>query len=95
MNRSTSNAQITGPAAAAPSSAVSSGTPMKPVFGNAATSAPNAASFICTRGDSVTAIVKATMPSDASSDTRSTTGFNNCPIGVFMPKRNSSAGKAK
>ena len=36
---------ITGPALCAPSSAASMGTPMKPVFGKAATSAPNAASF--------------------------------------------------
>ena len=41
---SASTAQITGPAAAGPSSATSSGTPMNPVFGNAATSAPKAAS---------------------------------------------------
>ena len=44
-NRSASTLQITGPAAAGPSSATSSGTPMKPVFGNAATSAPKAASL--------------------------------------------------
>ena len=37
-------APITGPAAASPSSATSSGTPMKPAFGKAATSAPKAAS---------------------------------------------------
>ena len=36
---------MAGPAACAPSSATSSGTPMKPVLGNAATSAPNDASF--------------------------------------------------
>ena len=49
MNRSARMVQIIGPAAAGPSSATSSGTPMKPVFGNAATSAPKAASFRCTR----------------------------------------------
>ena len=42
--------RIAGPAAAAPSSATSSGTPMKPVLGNTATSAPNAASFQRMRG---------------------------------------------
>ena len=36
---------ITGPALCAPSKATSSGTPMKPVLGKAATSAPKAASF--------------------------------------------------
>ena len=43
MNRSARMVQIIGPAAAGPSSATSSGTPMKPVFGNDATSAPKAA----------------------------------------------------
>ena len=42
---STSMVRIAGPAAAGPSSATSSGTPMKPVLGKAATSAPKAASF--------------------------------------------------
>ena len=36
---------MAGPAACAPSKATSSGTPMKPVLGNAATRAPNDASF--------------------------------------------------
>ena len=44
-NRSTSSVPITGPAAASPNSATSNGTPMKPLFGNAATSAPKAAFF--------------------------------------------------
>ena len=47
------------------------------------------------RGERVSAIVEATMPSDARSDMASTTGLSNWPIGVFMPKRNSSAGSAK
>ena len=42
---STKIVAIAGPAAAAPSSAVSSGTPMNPVLGNAATKAPSDASF--------------------------------------------------
>ncbi len=49
MNRSARMVQIIGPAAAGPSSATSSGTPMKPVFGNEATSAPKAESLRCTR----------------------------------------------
>ena len=62
--RSTTIAPITGPAAFSPSSATSSGTPMKPAFGNAATSAPKAASRSVTPPGrparcTVTAIVKA------------------------------------
>ncbi len=48
MNRSTRMVLIIGPATCGPISATSSGTPMKPVFGKAATSAPKAASFRCT-----------------------------------------------
>ena len=54
---------IATPAAAAPNNVVSSGTPMKPLFGNAATSAPNAASLMRTRSPSATAIVKVTTAS--------------------------------
>ena len=54
---------ITGPAACAPSSATSSGTPMKPVLGNAATSAPKAASFQPMRRFRLMATVNATMTS--------------------------------
>ena len=66
--RSIRIAPITGPAARSPSSATSSGTPMKPAFGNAATSAPNAASRRSTpRADparrNVTAIVIAIISS--------------------------------
>ena len=53
----------TGPPAALPSRATISGTPMKPVLGNAATSAPKAASFMPTRSDSVVATVKKTINS--------------------------------
>jgi hypothetical protein len=45
ITRSTRMVTMAGPAACAPSSTTSSGTPMKPVFGNAATSAPKDASF--------------------------------------------------
>ena len=45
ISRSTRMVRIAGPAACAPSKATSSGTPMKPVLGNAATRAPNDASF--------------------------------------------------
>jgi hypothetical protein len=61
ITRSAVMVQMAGPAADGPSKATSSGTPMKPVFGNAATSAPKAASFSCTSGPSVTAIVKPTI----------------------------------
>ena len=43
--RSTRMVVTTGPAAPSPKSATSRGTPMKPVLGKAATSAPNAAFF--------------------------------------------------
>jgi hypothetical protein len=86
-NRSASTVQITGPAAAGPSSATSSGTPMKPVLGNAATSAPKAASFRPMRAFSDTAMVKPTTTSAHSTYTASTPGFSNSSTGVFMPKR--------
>ena len=54
---------IAGPAAAAPSKATSSGTPMKPVFGKAATSAPNAASFQPMRRFMLTVTTKPTSTS--------------------------------
>ena len=52
---------MAGPAAVGPNRATSKGTPMKPVFGNAATRAPNAASFQPTRRFMLTATTKATM----------------------------------
>jgi len=55
--------RMAGPAAAAPSRATSSGTPMKPVLGNAATSAPNAASFQPMRWFMLTATTKPTSTS--------------------------------
>jgi hypothetical protein len=45
MTMSTTMTTITVPTAAGPSKAAISGTPMKPELGNAATSAPKAASF--------------------------------------------------
>jgi hypothetical protein len=45
MTMSTTMVTMAGPARCAPSSATSSGTPMKPVLGKAATRAPKAASF--------------------------------------------------
>jgi hypothetical protein len=93
--RSASTVQITGPAAAGPSSATSSGTPMKPVFGKAATSAPKDAFFRSTGPFHETAMVKNTMMSAHSTYTASTNGFSNCSTGVFMPKRNSMHGRAK
>ena len=95
MNRSARMVQIIGPAAAGPSSATSSGTPMNPVFGNAATSAPKAASFRCTRSPSVKAMAANTISSAHTTYTASRAGFSNSSTGVFMPKRNSMHGNAK
>ncbi len=55
--------RIAGPAAAAPSSATSSGTPMKPVLGKAATRAPKAASFQRMRAFRLNFTVPATISS--------------------------------
>jgi hypothetical protein len=63
---SIASATMGGPAAAAPSRATSSGTPMKPEFGNAATSAPNDASFDPVAPRCVVAIVIATITSAQS-----------------------------
>ena len=52
---------MAGPAAWAPSRATRSGTPMKPVLGKAATSAPNAASFQLVRGPRVASTAPPTM----------------------------------
>ena len=52
---STRMVTMAGPAALAPNSATSSGTPMKPVLGKAPTNAPKAASFQPMRPCSVTA----------------------------------------
>ena len=54
---------IIGPTTAGPNRAANSGTPMKPVFGNAATSAPNEASFRPTTSSSEKAIVTSTISS--------------------------------
>ena len=86
---------ITGPAAAGPSSVASSGTPMKPELGKAATSAPKAASFRFTRAERVNQTVPNTTSSAASVYTPSTTGLSSSPSGVVRPKRNSMAGSAK
>ena len=52
---------MAGPAAALPKSATSSGTPMNPVLGKAATKAPNEASFQPMRAFMLTAMVKPTI----------------------------------
>ena len=54
---------IIGPTIAGPNSAASNGTPMKPVFGKAATSAPNEASFKPTTSSSENAMVTSTITS--------------------------------
>jgi len=58
---STTISTITGPALCGPSSAASSGTPMNPVLGNAATSAPMEASFQRMRLFMVMTMANATM----------------------------------
>ncbi len=70
---------------------------MKPVFGNAATSAPKAASFKPTTcGRSVTAIVNSTTSSaHGSVDAEQRPGRATAPSGVLAPKRNSMHGSAK
>jgi hypothetical protein len=68
---------------------------MNPVLGNAATSAPKAASFMPTRGFSDTAIVKKTISKPAARYTPIMTGLSRSKIGVLAPKRNSRQGSAK
>ena len=58
---SINTSKIAGPAARGPSRATTRGTPMKPVFGNAATSAPKAASFHPMRPRRVTVTTKPTV----------------------------------
>ncbi len=91
---------IAGPAACAPSSATSSGTPMKPVFGKAATSAPKAASRRSTpsapgRRAQVIPIVSDTISSALVSQTASSPGSISCSSGRLAPKRYSMHGSAK
>ena len=61
INRSTTMVTMTGPEERGPSKVNSNGTPMKPVFGKAATSAPKAALFQSMRWLSVMAMVTPTM----------------------------------
>ena len=93
--RSTSMVRIAGPAAAAPSSATSSGTPMKPVLGNAATSAPNAASFQRMRAFMLVRTTSATTASAQARYTTSADMSSNWPTGVRAPNVNNIAGSAK
>ena len=93
--RSTSRLAITGPIAPSPSRARISGTPMKPELGNAATSAPMAASgqgAPCRRAH---AADTATSSSPTASHTPATAGLNSCAAGVLRPKRYSMQGSAK
>ena len=86
---------ITGAAEAAPTSVASSGTPMKPEFGNVATSAPNAASFHPTAPRRVVKTVKVTMIRAHASQVDATRTSSSCAIGVRAPKRYSMHGSAK
>ncbi len=95
ITMSTTMVTMIGPAARAPSSATSSGTPMKPVFGKAATSAPNEASFQPMRAFRLMATVNPTITSAHSSQTPNTATSSSCAIGVVAPKRYSMHGSAK
>jgi hypothetical protein len=93
--RSNAIVMIIGPAACAPRIATSSGTPMKPVFGKAATSAPKAASFQPMRALRVSSTTPATTASALAPQTSATLPSSNCAIGVPAPKRSSMHGSAK
>ena len=95
MNRSTSSVTTSGPTAPGPSSATSSGTPMKPVLGKAATRAPKLASLRPTRSLRLQLITTNTMSSAAARYTASSTGLSISTMGVLAPKRNSMQGSAK
>jgi len=92
---SISTMKMAGPALCAPSKATSSGTPMKPVLGKAATRAPKAASFQPMRALRVSATVPATMTRAHSTYTPATAGSSSLPMGVLAPKRYSMQGSAK
>ena len=95
MTMSTTIVTIIGPAACAPSKATSSGTPMKPVLGKAATSAPKEASFQPMRRFRLMATANPTMTSAHSNQVKNTLASSNCAIGVDAPKRYSMQGSAK
>ena len=86
--------RMTGPALASPSSVTSSGTPMKPELGKAATKAPKAASFQPQRVW-LKAMVPPTISRPHSKYTPAATGSISCVIGVCAPKRYSMQGSAK
>lgn len=95
MTMSTTMVTMAGPALWAPNRATSSGTPMKPVFGKAATSAPKAASFQPMRALRVSATVAPTMTSAHSTYTPATAGSSSWWMGVLAPKRYNMHGSAK
>ena len=84
---SNSMVRMVGPAAAGPSSATSSGTPMKPELGKAATSAPSEASFQRMRWFSVMAMQTPTITNPHSRYTPATEASSSSAIGVVEPKR--------
>jgi hypothetical protein len=84
---SISMVRITMPTTSGPISAASSGTPMKPVLGKAATSAPSEASFQRMRAFMVMAMVKATITSAHTRYTPITEGSSSVVMGVVEPKR--------
>ena len=87
--------RMAGPAACAPSSATSSGTPMNPVFGKAATSAPKDASFQPMRELRLAQTTNATDTSAHSTQTEAAAASSSCATGVLAPKRYSMQGSAK
>ena len=92
---STTMQTMIGPAAPAPSSATSKGTPMKPVFGKVATKAPKDASFQRIREFKLRAMAKATITSAQASQVKNTPALSNCTSGVVDPNRYSMHGSAK
>ena len=95
MTMSIASAAIAGAAARWPSRPTSSGTPMKPELGKAATSAPKAASFQPTAPRRVSPTASATIASAQPSHRPNTAGSNMRAIGVAAAKRNSRHGSAK
>ncbi len=95
ITMSISMVRITGPAADGPSRVTSKGTPMKPVFGNAATRAPKEASFQPMRAFLLRAIVSATMIRAHRVQVKKTPPSSKRASGVLAPMRYNMQGRAK
>ena len=95
ITRSTTMVTMAGPTACAPNNATSKGTPMKPVLGKAATSAPKDASFQRMRAFRLMAMLNATISKAQNKYVKNTPASSNWAIGVSAPKRNNMQGSAK